>query len=174
MYFWLKFCNLRGYWASNRFFLLSSCALKALWDWLLKCPHIDTCTDVNIKSNEKAAEATSLEKNFLIKRRKSGLKDMAKQKSMLKKKKVWLTHVLHFLSLQRRTACTRAWSSSIASATTSGSRTPQSSCSSTRRTCLRRRSRRVLSPSATRSMQVCASTVPSYVAMHCAMLCKMM
>ena len=53
-----------------------------------------------------------------------------------------------------RTGCTRVWSCSTASATTSGSRTPPSSCSSTRRTCSRRRSRRVLSPSATQSMQV--------------------
>jgi len=53
-----------------------------------------------------------------------------------------------------RTVCRRAWSCLIPSVTISGSRTPPSSCSSTRRICSRRRSRSPPSPSASQSTQV--------------------
>ncbi len=53
-----------------------------------------------------------------------------------------------------RTGCMRAWSCLTASATTSGSRTHLSSCSSIRKICLRRKSRGAHSPSATQNTQV--------------------
>lgn len=53
-----------------------------------------------------------------------------------------------------RTECTRVWSCSTASATTNGSRRPPSSCFSTRKICLSRRSHAAPWPSAFLSMQV--------------------
>ena len=57
----------------------------------------------------------------------------------------------------RRTEWWRAWSCLTPSATTSGSQTPPSFSSWTRRTCLRRRSRNLPSPSASQSTQVLLS-----------------
>lgn len=61
--------------------------------------------------------------------------------------------IVTFLFLLR-TECTRAWSCLTASATTSGSQTPPLSSSSIRRTCLKRKSRRALLPSATQNTLV--------------------